>query len=91
MYSMIRYKKINRLVLKVNISENSNNGDLIEGYPIQLDEEIVGSIVFADLYGDGSTSKIIGTSAGKIYAFDEDNESLQYFPAKLFGSYRFFL
>ena len=55
------------------------NGNLI-GDPIDLGDEIIGSIVFADLEGNGSVSKIAGTAGGKIYAFNEDNDLLQYFP-----------
>ena len=63
-----------------NIYAVDYSGDLVEGYPIELGEEVIGTVIFADLLGNGVVSKIVATSAGKIYAFDESNVVLQHFP-----------
>ena len=55
-------------------------GNIAEGFPLNVEDEVVGSIVFADLIGDGSACMIAGTSGGKIFAFDSNNNLLQYFP-----------
>ena len=55
-------------------------GNIAEGFPLGVEDEVVGSIVFADLIGDGSACMITGTSGGKVFAFDSNNDLLQYFP-----------
>ncbi len=56
------------------------NGNIAEGFPLNVEDEVVGSVVFADLIGDGSACMIAGTAGGKVFAFDSNNDLLQYFP-----------
>ena len=56
------------------------DGNLIDGYPFDVGDEIVGSVIFSDLDNDGESDKIIGTSDGKLHVYDEQNNPFDYFP-----------
>jgi hypothetical protein len=56
------------------------NGNMLDGFPLDIGSSIVGSIVFGDLNGDGEENMVIGTDLGKLYAYDNNFELLDYFP-----------
>ena len=56
------------------------DGNMLDAFPVDVGSAVVGSIVFADLIGDGSECMVVGTNYGDIYAFDSDYSLLEYFP-----------
>jgi len=56
------------------------NGNMLEGFPIDVGSAVVGAVIFSDFNGDGNQNMIVGTNYGNIYAFDSSLELLEYFP-----------
>ena len=63
-----------------NVYAIDANGNMLNGFPIDAESPVSGSIVFSDVNGDGAYNMLFGTESGKIYAFDENQQLLNYFP-----------
>jgi len=55
-------------------------GNDLLGWPIELNGNIVSSIVFSDLDGDGMAEVICATDEGELVAFHLDGSNYTYFP-----------
>ncbi len=58
----------------------NTNGQSIDGWPIDVGDQIVSSPVFADLDGDGTAEIITGTDMGDILAYNLDGSLYNRFP-----------
>jgi len=56
------------------------NGNNLPGWPKQTDDNIVGSIAFADMNNDGSPEIISTNGAGQLLSYNGDGSQNQYFP-----------
>ena len=56
------------------------DGNFLNGFPYDIGGSVVGTIVFSDLNGDESLDLIAVNSLGQIFALNEFNELLDYFP-----------
>jgi hypothetical protein len=63
-----------------NIYGLDSNGNLLDGFPVNIGDKVVGSIVFSDLNNDGSVELVAANQGGQIYAFDLEGNSLDNFP-----------
>ena len=55
-------------------------GSALLGWPLQLNSSIVGSVVFADLDGDGEAEVVATTDKGDMVVFHLDGSNYPYFP-----------
>ena len=56
------------------------DGNMIDGFPLEIGSSIVGSIVFSDLDGNGEEDMVVGTAIGELYAYNDNFELFDYFP-----------
>jgi len=63
-----------------NIYAVDVNGNNLPGWPQQTDDNIVGSIAFADMDNDGSPEIISTNGAGQLLSYNGDGSQNQYFP-----------
>ena len=56
------------------------NGNNLPGWPQQTDDNIVGSIAFADMDNDGTPEIISTNGAGQLLSYNGDGSQNQYFP-----------
>ncbi len=63
-----------------NIYAVNDQGNFLDGFPLNVGGAIVGSIVFSDLDNDGIVDLVVATDAGQIHAIDINGNYLDYFP-----------
>ena len=67
-----------------NVYGVDKNGDSLPGFPQyvggDLEAGVVGSVVFSDIDNDNSLDLVAVNNKGEIYAFDESQNLLEYFP-----------
>lgn len=66
----------------------SSQGDLLDGFPVQFQSSVVGSVLLADVSGDGTANAVAalapgGGSSGEIIAVDSNGEIVDDFPITL--------
>ncbi|MBC8257292.1 MAG: S8 family serine peptidase [Candidatus Marinimicrobia bacterium] len=55
-------------------------GFALQGWPIEVNGNIVGSVVFSDLDGDGMAELVVATDQGELVTFHLDGSNYTYFP-----------
>ena len=94
-FSILTEDKINTSPAFLNINDNiyaffgskddhiyaiDSNGIQLENWPILLDGNVEGEVVFSDLNGSGYSEVIAATDAGSIYILNIDGSQYQYSP-----------
>ena len=63
-----------------NIYAVDINGNALDGFPYNVDGEVVGSVAIADLDNDNSLDIIAVNSTGQLYGLSDSGSLLDYFP-----------
>lgn len=63
-----------------NVYGIDTDGNILDGFPVNIGDKVVGSIVFSDLNNDGEVELVAANQGGQIYAFSINGESLDNFP-----------
>ncbi len=61
------------------------NGNIIDGFPYEIEDITATEMGAADLNNDGASELLIGTSGGKLYAITGNANSLENFPVQVTG------
>ena len=66
-----------------NLLTLDSSGDLLPGYPLELEMPSIAEMACADLDQNGTSEILIGTLDGLLSAFDENGQNINGFPVQL--------